>query len=95
MAIAAGNSLVIYLIRGDQRYSIQLEGQEIRNLPITLVYSGSHYDLLVDTRSEMGRKVADADRAEVTWPSLPRSMVDKAKASKKAGPYDRTGGCGA
>ncbi|KAJ1496247.1 hypothetical protein T484DRAFT_1874620, partial [Baffinella frigidus] len=65
MAIAAGNKLVINIIRGKARYPYQLEGQEIRNPPITLAFYGLHYDLVVDTRTEMGRRMADADQAEV------------------------------
>ncbi|KAJ1496245.1 hypothetical protein T484DRAFT_1874618 [Baffinella frigidus] len=64
MAIAAGNKLVINIIRGKARYPYQLEGQEIRNPPITLAFYGLHYDLVVDTRTEMGRRMADADQAE-------------------------------
>ena len=40
MAIAKGNELVINIIRGEARYSQQLDGQEIRNPPITLAFYG-------------------------------------------------------
>ena len=83
VAIAEGNRLRVDIIRGETRYSILPERQKICNPPITLAYYGDHYDLVVDTQTEMGRRMADADRAESPWPSLPRLTVDKAKASKK------------
>jgi hypothetical protein len=85
LAIAAGNHLVIKIIRGEQRHSIQLEGQEIRNPSITLAFYGNHYDLVVDTRTDMGRTMADTDLAEVTWSPPPRSTVDADDDASKEG----------
>ncbi|KAJ1486810.1 hypothetical protein T484DRAFT_1890017, partial [Baffinella frigidus] len=63
--IAAANHLVIHVIRGVHRSSYQMAGQEILNPSITLAFYGIHYNLVVNAQTEMGRRMAEADQAEV------------------------------